>query len=428
MKKFSLLLVGLVSVLLAATAQAAPFLMTSFRLHNADAAILKVMGYDVGSIVYFKELASITPDQLKTRQRYENISCHPFYFMKDGKIEEEGYNCQTFFCTGYRKGPKLCQDQAGKPYGGVVEINRRLNTMLIRDTRKNFSEFPEGDQTKHMQDKIAELNPVRCTPFYLMRFDVAVGEGYSCEEVGSYPYYSSKNYCADDWRDDAGLVCDKDYRPDEFDVRKEALKRTGGQSSSAFSSSSNGGVATSSEASSSSMPAFPDVMQGHYGYTAITSLAASGIVQGYADGTFRPFTTVNRAEFLKMLIGGLYSDQIIGEQRCFPDVTDQWFSAFVCAAKRLGWIAGYADGFFRPESTLKKSEALKIVISSLPAEIPAPEGVLPPGVATDAWYSIYVCKAVGLHILLEAAFQPGADVTRADAAVWMYRARKAIGE
>lgn len=47
---------------------------------------------------------------------------------------------------------------------------------------------------------------------------------------------------------------------------------------------------------------FADVPDGHAHAAAIEYLQAHGIVSGYADGSFRPEATLNRAEFVKIAL------------------------------------------------------------------------------------------------------------------------------
>lgn len=183
--------------------------------------------------------------------------------------------------------------------------------------------------------------------------------------------------------------------------------------------------ATATGSSTVQLVTFPDVEEGKYGYTAIVSLATLGLVEGYADGTFKPYETINRAEFAQVLMNGLHASKLQGEIDCFPDVRDFWFSPAACAAKRLGWIKGYPDGRFSPGRTITKGEGLKIVIASLfeRSEMRT-RAALPEGVPAHAWYVPYVRKAVEAKILLEPSFDGDAPAMRADAAVWMYRAAK----
>lgn len=430
MRRTFLRLLALAGILLVpATVSAEIPLHSSFQLHDFDAAILSSLTYDDATIVYLAELGAITSQQRAARREYEEIGCYPYGIMRDGKQMESGYNCQTFFCVGYDRGPKVCKDKAGKAFGGVVEINHRLAIVDVKKKDVPFSSFPEEDQTEEMKTKIAQLKPYKCSPFYLMLFDVAAGEGFTCEEVGKYPYFSNANRCVTDWTVSAtAQTCSTKWREDELTYREQSLRyREGGFSSASSSASSSGATMGSSSSAAPIVVSFPDVIEGHYGYTAIINLASRGIVRGYDDGAFRPYNTVNRAEFAKVLIGGLHPGQLKKERECFSDVRRQWFSEAICAAKRLQWLAGYADGTFRPQQTIKKSEAMKIVVMALGVPLDS-NAALPPGTPDGQWYSPYVRKAMELGLILEPSFNPGADVTRADTAVWIYRSLKTRGQ
>ena len=439
-------LLSVVSVAVVGIAQAAaPVFLAEFHLHDFDDEVLKLLGYNAGSLSYLRELASITEDQAKARKAYEAIGCNPFYVMQDGKPVEVGYNCRSFFCVGYQKGPKQCQHANGSAYGGVVEINRRLGLVTINDVQKPFADYLVTERTEKMKQRIAELEPLQCIPFYLQEFDVVVGEGYTCTEIGKYPNYSGKNSCVNDARNKEGWVCDVPYRGDEFDRRRAILglplsttfsSSSTGSSQSSLSSGSGSSVSQMSSSSSSgrrrrgsggtlSSPTlwFPDVIEGHYGFTAIMSLARTGVIRGYPDGTFQPTKTVNRAEFLHILMNGIHAADLQGEGGCFLDITFDWYTESVCAAKRRGWVGGYSDRKFHPERTMRKAEAIKMVIASLGVSIDS-TAELPLGVPGNQWYTPYIRRAVELNILLEPSFNAAADVTRADTAVWMYRALK----
>lgn len=94
-----------------------------------------------------------------------------------------------------------------------------------------------------------------------------------------------------------------------------------------------------------------------------------GIVDGYPDGTFQPNTTVNRAEAVKML---LLATQLTESESgsllplAFSDVQDtDWFAPHVRNAAEREIVQGYADGTFRPEQSITRAEAAKIIAVSL---------------------------------------------------------------
>ena len=95
---------------------------------------------------------------------------------------------------------------------------------------------------------------------------------------------------------------------------------------------------------------FPDVKLAHKNYTAIIYLQENGIIQGYPDGTFKPENSVNRAEFLKIIIEGSQIFTDATENTPFPDVDHSaWYGPYLKKAYAEGWIDGYPDGTFKPE-------------------------------------------------------------------------------
>ena len=99
---------------------------------------------------------------------------------------------------------------------------------------------------------------------------------------------------------------------------------------------------------------------------ALTYLKAQGAIQGYEDGTFRPEKTMNRAEALKMLYVGVKEDIDLSpsSEQVFPDVkTTEWYAPYVAHAQSQGVVKGYPDGSFKPANSINKAEALKILLN-----------------------------------------------------------------
>lgn len=134
---------------------------------------------------------------------------------------------------------------------------------------------------------------------------------------------------------------------------------------------------------------------------AIEYLNTKGVIGGYPDGTFRPMNTVNRAELLKILVGGKgVSPEMEMYNSCFPDVINEWFAPFVCYAKEQGWVGGYPDGTFRPANTVNTAEAIKMVVNAQGYEVPASvQTSLYDDVDGSTWYAPYVKAAKDKGIL-----------------------------
>lgn len=119
------------------------------------------------------------------------------------------------------------------------------------------------------------------------------------------------------------------------------------------------------EPTTSETPVIPDHLtdiKNHPYETAITYLFDNKIISGYPDGTFKPNQTINRAEFVKMIINSSYTESEIGSfNYCFTDVKNDWFAPFVCFAFKQKIIEGYADGNFKPGSEINFVESAKIL-------------------------------------------------------------------
>lgn len=93
----------------------------------------------------------------------------------------------------------------------------------------------------------------------------------------------------------------------------------------------------------------------------------AGIISGYADGTYRPNNTINRAEFIKIIITSLYPYNEIAScdvsKNNFVDVLDkEWFAKYICVAKKNEIINGYGDGTFKPSDNITLPESIKILL------------------------------------------------------------------
>ena len=127
---------------------------------------------------------------------------------------------------------------------------------------------------------------------------------------------------------------------------------------------------------------------------SILALKSQNIISGYADGSFKPDNTINRAELLKIIIGAKYPviDNLFSRS-CFKDVpSDQWYTKYVCFAKGKNIIAGYSDGTFKPDQVVNYVEALKMLLETY-------------GLVTQKtipWYQGYVDLATSKSIHMQS--------------------------
>lgn len=106
---------------------------------------------------------------------------------------------------------------------------------------------------------------------------------------------------------------------------------------------------------------FSDVPSGAWYADAINALANKNIISGYADGTFRPDATITRSEFVVLAVkyaGALSA----GDGISFTDVpANAWFHSSIKTASSLKWISGYNDGAFRPDNAIARCEVTAVV-------------------------------------------------------------------
>lgn len=118
---------------------------------------------------------------------------------------------------------------------------------------------------------------------------------------------------------------------------------------------------------------FSDVPSDYTYYSAITNLAAEGIINGFEDGTFKPEEPVTRAQFTKIICYALnvgdikYSE---ADRAKFPDVEStgeeaHWAIDNITTAKNSGIINGYDDGTFKPENSVLYEQAVKMAVCAL---------------------------------------------------------------
>lgn len=169
---------------------------------------------------------------------------------------------------------------------------------------------------------------------------------------------------------------------------------------------------------------FSDIPNDHPNKTAIEYLKNNNVLKGYEDGQYRPDNAVNRAELLKILIEGSGYKVSEPDKDCFPDVKkDQWFSKYICFAKEKKWIKGYQDGYFRPEQTVSKVEALKILGEIQNWDFAEAVDSNFSDVNYQEWYGPYLQYAETKGLIPENAkkFNPDKGMTRAEIAENIFR-------
>lgn len=110
--------------------------------------------------------------------------------------------------------------------------------------------------------------------------------------------------------------------------------------------------------------------------TAAEVLRLMGVMDGYADGTFKPDKQLTRAQFCKMAVYAMNKQGKLGLYRTvtvFPDVKPSyWAAPYINLAskdkadeKASAIIAGFPDGKFHPERVVSLGQAVTILLRVL---------------------------------------------------------------
>lgn len=167
--------------------------------------------------------------------------------------------------------------------------------------------------------------------------------------------------------------------------------------------------------------AFSDVPDDSKYADAVDFLKINGVVQGYADGTFRPRDHINRYDFLKIIIESVYPDPVIKacdiDSYSFLDVpTGHWAKSYLCVGKRDGIIQGYGDGLYHGDNLVTLAESAKIVLESF--EVPLVSG------SFREWFEQYLATAGEKGLLDDISENPIYQIKRGDMALLVYRLDK----
>ena len=171
-----------------------------------------------------------------------------------------------------------------------------------------------------------------------------------------------------------------------------------------------------------------DVPNSHPNYGAIHSLVNQGVMQGYADGKFRPNQSINRAEALKIILRSTDNTccQVeYGRPSPFRDTEPYaWYVPYILTALDRSIISGYSDGTFRPARGITSPELIKILARHKGIYIQEYGYTQSPyqDVSPNAWYVGYLTYAKERGILPQnSLIRPEKALTRGEASEIIYR-------
>lgn len=145
---------------------------------------------------------------------------------------------------------------------------------------------------------------------------------------------------------------------------------------------------------------YTDVADDYWANTAISTMTGLGIVQGRSADTFDPKAPITRAQFAA-ICARFDTGKSSGEQT-FTDIKGHWAEKYIQRAAELGWIKGFEDGTFRPDTYITRAQAMTMINRVL-NRIPEDESDLLPGMNIwpdcnpGDWFYLAVQEATNSH-------------------------------
>ncbi|MFH1012281.1 MAG: S-layer homology domain-containing protein, partial [Candidatus Peregrinibacteria bacterium] len=162
-------------------------------------------------------------------------------------------------------------------------------------------------------------------------------------------------------------------------------------------------------------------LKSHWSTEYVSKLYGLDIIGGKTPTRFAPDETITRAELAKMAVLAFgYEVPATVYSKPFKDVeTTVWYAPYVQVAKEQGLITGYSNGRFRPDWSINRAEALKILLGAAGVDLPEVTTAPFRDISTQAWYAKYIQYAKNNNIISgfsNDTFRPGNNLTRAEAA------------
>ncbi|KAB7707089.1 hypothetical protein F9802_08745 [Bacillus aerolatus] len=172
-----------------------------------------------------------------------------------------------------------------------------------------------------------------------------------------------------------------------------------------------------------SVISFSDVLKSERFYNEIYTLSNEGIITGFPDGTFRPNTTVTRAQ-AAIMIGRALELTIDSTETTFNDVSSSSKAAgYIAAAYKSKIITGFPDGTFRPDETVTRGQMAIFLARAFKLQDTTKINFSDVAENMAAYESIKRILAAQITVgYPDNTFKPTADVTRGQFSAFLTRA------
>ena len=164
--------------------------------------------------------------------------------------------------------------------------------------------------------------------------------------------------------------------------------------------------------------------------TAVNTLVALEVINGYEDNSFKPDNLITRAEASKVIVAALNetasAEKLKGETR-FPDVLSKhaWATGFINKGVNLGYIKGDDAGKFNPDANVTTAEVVKMLMVAMGYQKHAEAIAEINGNTGKDWYVPYVDLAKDAGVMDGVNAGETEAITRGEVAQLVYNAIKA---
>ncbi|MFD1956811.1 S-layer homology domain-containing protein [Paenibacillus thailandensis] len=163
----------------------------------------------------------------------------------------------------------------------------------------------------------------------------------------------------------------------------------------------------------------------HWGGDFIAKAVKLGIITGYENDTFRPNASVTRAEFAAM-IARAFALEPQPASADFNDTGSNWAAGYIGALADKEIINGYADGSFKPNKPVSRAEMVAIIARVLNLDALATgEPASFTDVSGDYWAANAIEQASSAGLVqgtTDSSYAPNRPTTRAEAVTLIIRA------
>jgi len=175
---------------------------------------------------------------------------------------------------------------------------------------------------------------------------------------------------------------------------------------------------------------FTDVNENSALYKEILDLYNQGKIDGFKDGTFRPYEAVTRGQAAKIIAAILELDTNHVEDPGLTDITkDKWYYGSVAALVKADVVDGFKDSTFRPNQVLTRAEASRIINKAFKLKFNEKTNVPFNDVKNDIWYYKDVQALLENGVTkgkTKDQFAPNDQVTRSELVAFASRAKQAV--